>query len=104
MKPISMPSAVAPGSASSASDPVIRAGDRVLAFEVATGERHLLLLDGTGTRKHKGLGILDPDRWVGRPWGARLRVGDKDLVLLRPTLPDLTATLARKAAMILSKD
>ncbi|MFA5943029.1 MAG: tRNA (adenine-N1)-methyltransferase [Candidatus Thermoplasmatota archaeon] len=78
--------------------------DRVLAFEVNTGERHLLVLDGTGTRKHKGLGILDPDRWVGQPWGTRVRIGDKDLALLRPTLADLTATIARKAQVILPKD
>ncbi|HJQ93569.1 MAG TPA: hypothetical protein VJ874_04705, partial [Candidatus Thermoplasmatota archaeon] len=47
----------------------IAKGDRVLAFDVGSGERHLLVLDGTGTRKHKGLGILDPDRWAGQPWG-----------------------------------
>ncbi|HJQ93522.1 MAG TPA: hypothetical protein VJ874_04470 [Candidatus Thermoplasmatota archaeon] len=82
----------------------IAKGDRVLAFDVGSGERHLLVLDGTGTRKHKGLGILDPDRWAGQPWGTRLRIGDKDVVLLRPTLADLAATIARKAAIILPKD
>lgn len=90
--------------AKSASDPGIGKGDRVVAFEAGTGERHLLVLDGSGTRKHKGLGILDPDRWAGQPWGTRLRIGDKDLVLLRPTLADLAATLARKAQVILPKD
>jgi tRNA (adenine57-N1/adenine58-N1)-methyltransferase catalytic subunit len=91
-------------SGKSTGDPGIRTGDRVLAFEVATLERHLLVLDGTGTRKHKGLGILDPDRWAGQPWGTRLRIGDKEVALLRPTLADLTATVARKAAVILPKD
>ena len=85
-------------------DSAIAMGDRVLALELGTGERHLLVLDGTGARKHKGLGILDPDRWAGQPWGTRLRIGDKDVVLLRPTLADLAATLARKAAIILPKD
>lgn len=91
-------------SGKSIGNPTIGMGDRVVAFEPATGERHLLLLDGSGTRKHKGLGILDPDRWVGQAWGARLRIGDKDIALLRPTLADLTATIARKAAVIVPKD
>ena len=82
----------------------IAAGDRVVAFEVATGFRHLLVCDGGGARKHKGLGVIDPGRWVGQSWGSRLRVGDKDLVLLRPQLTDLVATLARKAQVILPKD
>ncbi|MHB1260960.1 MAG: tRNA (adenine-N1)-methyltransferase [Thermoplasmatota archaeon] len=87
-----------------AGNPQITKGDRVLAFDVGTGERHLLVADGTGTRKHKGLGILDPDRWVGQPWGARLRIGDKSVVLVQPTMADLAATVARKAAVILPKD
>ncbi|HUR25047.1 MAG TPA: hypothetical protein VM327_03415 [Candidatus Thermoplasmatota archaeon] len=93
-----------PESGKSVRDSSIREGDRVLALDVGTGERHLLVVDGTGTRKHKGLGILDPDRWSGQPWGARLRIGDKDIVLLRPTMADLAATIARKAAIILPKD
>src|SRR5687768_1750734 len=91
-------------SGKSARHSAIRTGDRVLAFEAGTGERHPLVLDGTGTRKHKGLGVLDPDRWAGQPWGTRLRIGDKDVALLPPTLADLTATAARKAAVILPKD
>ena len=93
-----------PESGKSAVRPAIAKGDRVLAYEAATGERHLLVPDGAGARKHKGLGILDPDRWVGQAWGTRLQVGGKDVVLLRPTLADLTATIARKAQVILPKD
>ncbi|MEA3136980.1 MAG: tRNA (adenine57-N1/adenine58-N1)-methyltransferase catalytic subunit [Thermoplasmata archaeon] len=104
MKPIPMPSTAARESVSSGANPAIRLGDRVIAFEVGTGFRHLLVCDGSGARKHKGLGIVDPDRWVGSAWGHRLRIGDKDVALLRPTLADLTASLARKAAVILPKD
>jgi tRNA (adenine57-N1/adenine58-N1)-methyltransferase catalytic subunit len=82
----------------------IQGGDRVIAFEARTGFRHLLVADGTGARRHKGLGVVDPDKWVGQAWGTALRVADKDIVLLRPTLADLTATLARKAQVILPKD
>jgi tRNA (adenine57-N1/adenine58-N1)-methyltransferase catalytic subunit len=82
----------------------IQPGDRVVAFEVATGFRHLLVADAGGARKHKGLGIVDPGKWAGSPWGARLKVADKDVVLVRPTLSDLAATIARKAQVILPKD
>lgn len=82
----------------------IQKGDRVLAFEPATGERHLIVVDGKGTRKEKGLGIVDPDRLAGQPWGTRLKLGAKDVVLLRPNVADLAATLERKAQIILPKD
>lgn len=82
----------------------IAPGDRVIAFETATNGLHLLVLDGKGTRKQKGLGIVDPDRLAGQAWGAHLKVGAKDVVLLRPTLADLAATLDRKAQIILPKD
>lgn len=82
----------------------IQLDDRVVAFEVATGFRHLLVADSNGARKHKGLGIVDPTKWIGSPWGTRMRVADKEIALLRPQLSDLTATLARKAAVILPKD
>ena len=49
----------------------VRPGDRVIAFEAGTGFRHLLVADANGARKHKGLGIVDPGKWVGSPWGAR---------------------------------
>ena len=88
----------------SARNSEIQPGDRVVAFESATGFRHLLVADAAGARKHKGLGIVDPGKWVGSPWGRQLKVADKDVVLLPPTLADLTATLARKAQVILPKD
>lgn len=103
MKPMTS-SLSAAESASSARVGFIQAGDRVVAYESTTGFRHLLVADAAGARKHKGLGIVDPGKWVGSPWGARLRVADKDVVLLRPTLSDLAATLARKAQVILPKD
>jgi tRNA (adenine57-N1/adenine58-N1)-methyltransferase catalytic subunit len=84
--------------------PPIQKGDRVLAYEPASGERHLLVVDGKGTRKEKGLGIVDPDRLAGLAWGTTLKLGAKDVVLLRPNLADLAATLERKAQIILPKD
>lgn len=82
----------------------IRAGDRILALELDTGQSYLLHADGKGTRKEKGMGILDPDRLVGLPYGTVQQVGAKRVALLRPALPDLVATLQRKAQIITPKD
>ena len=84
--------------------PTIQPGDRVLAHDAGRGEDHLIVLDGGGARKQRGLGVFDPGRLAGMAWGSRARIGDKELVLLPPRLPDLGATLARKAQIILPKD
>ncbi len=82
----------------------VAAGDRVILFEPSTGRRYLVHLDGEGARKEKGLGVFDPARLEGTPWGGLVQVAAKDLVALRPTLPDLSATLRRKAQIIQPKD
>ncbi len=79
-------------------------GDRVLLLEPATGHRFLVHLDGQGARKDRGLGVYDPARLEGETWGNPVQIAGKDLVVLKPTLPDLTATLRRKAQIIQPKD
>ncbi|HET6399709.1 MAG TPA: hypothetical protein VFH47_09175, partial [Candidatus Thermoplasmatota archaeon] len=51
-----------------------RDGDRLLLFEPATGHRFLLHADGRGARKERGLGVVDPARFVGHAWGTGHRV------------------------------
>lgn len=87
-----------------ATEPVIRPGDRVLALEPATARRWLLRLDGGHARKVPGLGVLDPNRFAGQAWGSRAEAAGKSLVLLRPTVADLHATVRRKAQIIGAKD
>ena len=82
----------------------VQAGDRVLALEPDTGQSYLLHCDGKGTRKEKGLGIIDPDRLVGQPYGTVLQLGAKQVAILRPALADLIATIQRKAQIITPKD
>jgi len=82
----------------------IAAGDRILVLHPETGHRYLLVADGKGARKERGLGVVDPDRFVGLPYGTRLPIGAKQVVLLRPSLADFSATIARKAQIILPKD
>lgn len=82
----------------------VRAGDRVALVEPDTGFVHLVHLDGQGARKQKGLGVFDPARLEGLRHGARATVGAKQVVVLRPDLADLSATLLRKAQIITPKD
>jgi tRNA (adenine57-N1/adenine58-N1)-methyltransferase len=82
----------------------IRRGDRILVLHPETGHRYLLVADGKGARKERGLGVVDPDRFVGQGYGTKLTLGAKEVVLLRPTLADYSATIARKAQIILPKD
>ncbi len=86
------------------SSTTIMPGDRVVALDPEDGRRYLLHLDGAGARKVPGLGVLDPGRFEHEPWGSRHTVGQKEVVLLSATLPDLAATLRRKAQIITPKD
>ena len=79
------------------------AADRVVVLEPATGDRWLLIA-GTGVLKEKGLGVVDTDKLVGQAPGEAVTYGAKDVRLLRPALPDLVATLRRKAQIITPKD
>lgn len=80
-----------------------QAGDRILAFEPATGHRWLLLA-GQGVLKEKGLGIIDTDGLVDAKPGDARTYGAKQVILVRPSLADLTGTLRRKAQIITPKD
>lgn len=82
----------------------VQPGDRILLLDPATGYRYLVHLDGQGARKERGLGVFDPGRLAGTPFGAMVPVGGKSLAVLRPTPADLAATLRRQAQVILPKD
>jgi len=79
-------------------------GERFILMEPDTGFSYLVHADGRGGRKQKGLGVFDPDRLVGTPYGTVLDVGAKRVAVLRPTVADLSATIARKAQIITPKD
>lgn len=82
----------------------VHPGDRVVLVEPDTGYVHLVHLDGKGARKQRGLGVHDPDKLAGKEYGAQVVAGAKTVVLVRPTLADLSRSLARKAQIILPKD
>jgi tRNA (adenine57-N1/adenine58-N1)-methyltransferase len=82
----------------------VQAGDRIILFELDTGRRHLVVLDGKGARQQRGVGVFDPGKFVGKPYGTIETLGSKRVALLRPGLDDLVSTLQRKAQIITPKD
>lgn len=82
---------------------VVAMGDRVLLLEPDTERVHLVVAEGP-VRKERGLGVVDPTRLVGTPWGHVVAFGAKTVAVLRPAVTDLAATLERKAQIILPKD
>jgi tRNA (adenine57-N1/adenine58-N1)-methyltransferase len=82
----------------------VQPGERVVLVEPDTGYVHLVQLDGKGARKQRGLGVHDPGKLAGLAYGAEVMQGAKRVVLVRPTLTDLSHSVPRKAQIILPKD
>ncbi len=82
----------------------VQSGDRIILFDAGNGHKHLVHLDGKGARKDRGLGVYDPARLEGNAYGDTVQMAGKEFIVLRPTLPDLTRTLRRKAQIIQPKD
>lgn len=80
----------------------VQKGDLV-ALATAEGARVLVRAQG-GPQKVKGVGILAGEKLVGHAWGARLEHGAQQYRILRPSIGDITAGLARKAQIVLPKD
>ncbi|MGA1872237.1 MAG: tRNA (adenine-N1)-methyltransferase [Thermoplasmatota archaeon] len=81
---------------------VFREGDRVLLVD---GERSsLVLLDGRLARMKGVRGGIDTSRMVGLKAGARLSIGNRNVLLLRPDFRDLAEHIERGPQIIIPKD
>lgn len=80
------------------------AGRPALLWQPASGRRLLTTPEPGGARKVPGLGVFDLGRLVDQPWGTRVQAAGAEWVLVRPTPPDLAATVRRKAQIITPKD
>ncbi len=56
------------------------------------------------TDKFKGVGVIDPTCFVGKRYGEKLTIGNKEFYILKPSLMDKLKGLKRKAQIILPKD
>lgn len=59
---------------------------------------------GAKLDKYKGIGIFDPKEIIGFEYGNKIKVGNKDFWILRPSLMDKLQGLKRYAQIIIPKD
>lgn len=63
------------------------------------------IVDTTGkTDKIKGVGVLNPNTLIGKPYGSQIQIGTKLFWILSPLLQDKLQSIQRKAQIILPKD
>jgi tRNA (adenine57-N1/adenine58-N1)-methyltransferase catalytic subunit len=82
--------------------PTVASGDAVLLLG-PDGERHIVRARPETVRV-AGLGVVALGEFVGKPWGATVRLGLKDYRLTRPVLPDHLRSLERRAQIVTPKD
>ena len=64
-----------------------------------------ILVDTSGkTDKIRGIGVIDPKTLVGKTYGEKLQIGNKQFWLLVPSLQDKLQGLHRQAQIILPRD
>jgi tRNA (adenine57-N1/adenine58-N1)-methyltransferase len=56
------------------------------------------------TDKVKGVGVIDPSCFIGKRYGEKIEIGNKNFYLLKPSLMDKLKGLKRKAQIILPKE
>jgi len=81
--------------------------------KVAGGESVVLIdssyrkfiIDTNGkTDKFKGVGVIDPNSLVGKQYGEKIEIGNKEFWVLKPSLLDKLQALKRRAQIILPRD
>ena len=64
-----------------------------------------ILVDTNGkTDRIRGIGVIDPATLVGKKYGTKLTIGNKEFWLLIPSLQDKLQGLHRQAQIILPRD
>lgn len=81
---------------------MINENDTVVLID-EKGRKILLRIEG-GMKKIKGLGVFDPDKLKGKRFGEKIMVGNREFIIMRPSIVDKIETIERKAQIILPKD
>ena len=66
--------------------------------------RKILLRTEEGMKKIRGLGVFDPFKLKERKIGEKIMVGNREFIIMRPSIVDKIETIERKAQIILPKD
>ena len=67
------------------------------------GKKTLLRIE-EGMKKIRGLGVFDPARLKGKKIGEKTRIGNREFIIMKPSVVDKIETIERKAQIILPKD
>ncbi|UCF09154.1 MAG: tRNA (adenine-N1)-methyltransferase [Thermoplasmata archaeon] len=57
-----------------------------------------------GAKKIRGLGVYDPEELIGKEFGDIVPMGNREFVILKPSIADKVSAAERKAQIILPKD
>ncbi|MBA3044342.1 tRNA (adenine-N1)-methyltransferase, partial [archaeon] len=67
------------------------------------GKKTLLRIE-EGMKKIRGLGVFDPGKLKGKKLGEKTRIGNREFIIMKPSVVDKIETIERKAQIILPKD
>lgn len=63
------------------------------------------ILDTSGkTDKYKGIGVINPSTLVGKKYGEKVQIGNKEFRIFKPSIMDKIQGIQRHAQIILPKD
>ncbi|PJB21254.1 MAG: tRNA (adenine-N1)-methyltransferase [Euryarchaeota archaeon CG_4_9_14_3_um_filter_38_12] len=66
--------------------------------------RKTLVRIGEGIKKVRRLGVFDPGKLKEKKIGEKTRIGNREFIIMRPSVVDKIETIERKAQIILPKD
>lgn len=67
-------------------------------------EKRYFIDTGGKTDKIKGVGVIDPSCFIGKNYGEKIKIGNKEFYIFKPSLMDKLKGLKRKAQVILPKE
>ncbi|MBU2565236.1 MAG: tRNA (adenine-N1)-methyltransferase [Candidatus Thermoplasmatota archaeon] len=67
------------------------------------GKKTLIRIE-EGMKKIRGLGVFDPGKLKGKKLGEKTRIGNREFIIMKPSVVDKIETIERKAQIILPKD
>ena len=81
---------------------MIKENDTVILMD-EKGKKILLRIE-EGMKKIRGLGVFDPGKLKGKKLGEKTRIGNREFIIMKPSVVDKIETIERKAQIILPKD
>ena len=77
--------------------------DDIVVLIDEKGRKTLIRIE-EGMKKIRGLGVFDPGKLKGKKLGEKTRIGNREFIIMKPSVVDKIETIERKAQIILPKD